>query len=99
MEDIPIPIEVAKLLEEYVDVIPNELPDGLRPKRDIQHLIDLISGSYFHNQVIYRMIPIEHAKINLQVTELIKKFMGREIMSPCAIPTLLTPKRDNTWRM
>jgi len=43
MEDIPILNEVAKLLEEYVDVIPNELPDGLPPKRDIQHHIDLIS--------------------------------------------------------
>ena len=39
-EDIPIPIEVAMLLEEYVDVIPNELHDVLPPKRDIQHHID-----------------------------------------------------------
>jgi hypothetical protein len=38
-EDIPIPTEVAKVLEEYVDVIPNELPDGLPPKRDIQHIL------------------------------------------------------------
>jgi hypothetical protein len=28
-EYIPIPIEVAKILEEYVDVIPNELLDGI----------------------------------------------------------------------
>jgi hypothetical protein len=44
VEDIPIPIEVAKLLEEYVDVTPNELPYGLPPKRDIQHHIDPILG-------------------------------------------------------
>ena len=44
-EDIPIPIEVAKVLGEYVYVILNELPDGIPPKRDIQHHIDLISGS------------------------------------------------------
>jgi hypothetical protein len=42
VEDIPIPTEVAKLLEEYVDVIPDELHDCLPPKRDIQHHIDLI---------------------------------------------------------
>ena len=35
-ENIPIPTKVAKLLEEYVDFIPNELPDGLPPNRDIQ---------------------------------------------------------------
>ena len=34
-EDIPIPIEVAKVLEEYVDVIPDELPDSVPPKKDI----------------------------------------------------------------
>jgi hypothetical protein len=49
VEDIPIPTEVAKLLEEYVDVIPNELPDGVPPKRDIQHHIDLIPGSSLPN--------------------------------------------------
>ena len=41
-EDIPISTKVAKVLEEYVDVIHNELPDGLPPKRDIQYHIDLI---------------------------------------------------------
>jgi hypothetical protein len=43
-EDIPIPTEVAKVLEEYVDVIPNELLDRIPPKRDIQHHINLIPG-------------------------------------------------------
>ena len=36
-EDMPIPIGSTKILEEYVDIIPNELPNGLPPKRDIQH--------------------------------------------------------------
>jgi hypothetical protein len=29
MEDIQITTEVAKVLEEYLDVIPNELPNGI----------------------------------------------------------------------
>ena len=41
-EDIPIPTEVSKLLEEYVDVISNELLDSLSPNMDIQHHIDMI---------------------------------------------------------
>jgi hypothetical protein len=98
-EDIPIPTEVAKILEEYVDVIPNELPDGLPPKRDIQHHIDLIPGSSLPNQAAYRMSPTQHAELNRQVTKLIKKGVVRESMSPCVVPTLLTPKKDNTWRM
>ena len=61
VEYIPIPTEVAKLLEEYVDVITNELLDGLPQKREIQHHIDLILGSSLPNQESYRMSPTQHA--------------------------------------
>jgi hypothetical protein len=49
MEDVPIHTKVVKLLEEYIVVIPNELPNGLPPKRDIQHHIDLIPRSSLPN--------------------------------------------------
>lgn len=98
-EDIPIPVEMAKVLEEYVDGILNELPDGLPPKRDIQHHIDLIPGVYFPNQETYRINPTQHANLNQQVTKLINKGVVRAIMSPCVVLTLLTPKKDNMWRM
>jgi hypothetical protein len=45
------------------------------------------------------MIPTQHAKLNRQVMELIKKGFVREIISPCVVLTLLTPKKDNKWRM
>ena len=45
------------------------------------------------------MSPTQHAKLNRQVTKLIKKGLVGESMSPCVVPTLLTPKKDNTWRM
>lgn len=39
------PLEVRKLLEEFLDVMPDELPSELPPMRDIQHAIDLVPGS------------------------------------------------------
>ena len=41
----------------------------------------------------------QHAKLNRKAMELIKKYVVRECMSPSVVPTLLTPKKDNTWRM
>lgn len=40
-----VPKEVRRLLKEYSDITPDELPTGLPPDRGISHQIDLIQGS------------------------------------------------------
>lgn len=51
------------------------------------------------NQEAYRISPTQNAELNKQVMELMKKGVVREIMIPHVLPTLLTPKKDGTWRM
>ena len=94
-----IPKEVEPILAEFVDVIPEEIPHGLPPMRDIQHQIDLIPGSVLPNNLAYKMSPKEHEELTRQVDELLNKGLIRESKSPCAVLSLLVPKKDGSWRM
>ncbi|XP_024041854.1 uncharacterized protein LOC127898849 [Citrus sinensis] len=86
-------------LEEFSGVVPEELPHGLPPMKDIQHCIDLIPGSVLPNKAAYRMNPKDHEELQRQVEELIRKGLVRERKSPCVVPALLVPKKYGSWHM
>jgi len=56
--------DVKRLLSEYADVTPEELPSGLPPDRGIDHHIDLIPGSSLPNQAAYRLSPTKNEELN-----------------------------------
>jgi hypothetical protein len=97
VEDFPE--EIQELLETFVDIVVDELPHSLPPIRSISHHIDLIPGASLPNKPVYRLTPRENEEVKNQVQELLDKGLFREILSPCAILNVLSPKKDGGWRM
>ncbi|KAK1602123.1 hypothetical protein QYE76_017166 [Lolium multiflorum] len=85
--------------KEFGDVFPEEVPAGLPPLRGIEHQIDLIPGASLPNRAPYRTNPEETKEIQKQVQALLDKGYIRISLSPCAVPVILVPKKDGTWRM
>jgi hypothetical protein len=101
IQDAPIslPSAVTNLLQEYDDVFPMKVPLGLPPIRGIEHQIDLIREASLPNCAPYRTNPEETKEIQRQVQELLDEGYVRESLSPCAVPMLLVPMKDGSWRM
>ena len=98
-DDFEVPSSVKTLLQDFQDMFPPNVPNGLPPLRGIEHQIDLIPGASLPNRPAYRSNPQETKEIQRQVDELISKGWVRDSMSPCAVPVILVPKKDGTWRM
>ena len=57
--DPALPSSVVSLLQEFEDVFPDEVPDGLPPIRGIEHQIDFVPGASIPNRPAYRSNPEE----------------------------------------
>ena len=99
IEILDLPEEIQDMLQEFSDIVVDDLPDKLPPKRSISHHIDFILGASLPKKVAYRMSPKENEEIGKQVQELLDKGLIRESLSPCAVFTVLAPKKGGEWQM
>jgi hypothetical protein len=97
MDDMPV--EIQELLDNFADIVVDELPCSLPPIRSINHHIDLIPGEILPNKETYKLTPQENEEVKNQVQELLDKSLARESLSPCIVSTVLSAKKYGSWRM
>lgn len=68
-----LPAEIQKMLQKFNDIVVDDLPDTLPPKRNISHHIDFIPIASFPNKEAYQMSPKDNEEIRKQVQELLDK--------------------------
>ena len=55
-----VPIEIQRLLEEYKEIVTEDIPDGLPPMRSISYSMDLIPGESLPSKSPYRLTLSEN---------------------------------------
>jgi hypothetical protein len=88
-----------KILDEYRDVFPDELPAGLPPSRDVDHKIELVANSSPPSRPTFRMSASELVELQSQLAELTKSGFIQPSKSPFGAPILFVKKKDGTTRM
>jgi hypothetical protein len=93
-----IALEDIKVVREYRDVFPAELP-GMPPDRDIEFLIELLPGTPPIYKRPYRMPINELVELKKQIAELQARGFIRPSSSPWGAPVLFVEKKDGIQRM
>lgn len=91
--------EERKILEDFKDVFPDELPTGLPPKRGVDHEIVLVPGANPPSRAPYRMSVRELQELKKQLDENLKQGFIRPSRSPFGSPVLFVKKKDGTMRL
>ena len=86
------------LLKEFADIFPDEIPDGLPPKRAVDHEIILQPGITPHSKPIYQMSRPELEELTSKLKDFTKKGYIRPSTSPYGAPVVFAGKKDGGLR-
>jgi hypothetical protein len=88
-----------RIVNDFSDVFPDELPSGLPPPRNISHAIPMVNDSVPSTRPMYRLSPAERAEVVKTLEELLSKGFIEPTTSPFASPILFVRKKEGTLRM
>lgn len=94
-----MPDVVAELLDEFMDMMPSELPKMLPPRRAVDHKIELEPGAIVPAKAPYRMSPMELAELRKQLGELLEAGLVQPSKAPFGSSVLFQKKKDGSLRM
>ena len=90
---------VKKVLDQFKDVFPDDLPARLPPKRTVDHKIQLVEGATTPQKLTYRLSTLEQDELRRQLDDLLEKGHIRPSKSPYASPVIFVRKKDGSLRM
>ncbi|CAI7897450.1 unnamed protein product [Closterium sp. NIES-54] len=88
-----------EVLEQYKDIMPDDLPAGVPPARTHEHEIVEEPGAKPVSHAPYRLSPTELMDMKKQIEYLLDRQLIRPSTSPYGAPVLFTPKPDGSLRM
>jgi hypothetical protein len=90
---------IKRILEEFPDVMPKELPEDPPLRRRVDHAIEVMSRVAPLTKAPYRMSHEELKEFKVQLEELLAKGYIKPSKSPYGAPVLFVHKKDGTLRM
>ncbi|XP_016690792.1 uncharacterized protein [Gossypium hirsutum] len=91
-------LEHLSVVNGFVDVFLEKLL-GLPPDREVEFVIDVISGTTSLSITPYRMTPVELKELKTQLQELLDKAFIRTSMSHWGAPVLFVKKKYGSLRL
>jgi hypothetical protein len=90
---------IKQVLKEFLDVMPEKLPNELPSRRQVDHAIKVMPRVALPTKAPYRMNHEELKELKVQLQELLTKGYIKPSKSPYGIPVLFVHKKDGTLRM
>lgn len=90
--------ELTEILEDNKEIFRSRLPDGLPPKRAVDHKIEIIEGSKIPFQKLYQLSPSELMAAKQYISENLASGKIRPSKSPYGSPLFFAKEKDGTLR-